>query len=165
VLERTTNVTLPEKIEEVLKLEELATPSPWEIVPDCAGGKDEAWCYWHRIGKLELPGKHPNNDGVFIAAARNITRPLAKAYTAVLTALEASDSDRQKLAARVAELEAVCQTIGKQSTEYATKVGYAEGRAMGLEYRVKQLEAELAKSKTDRDWFQSMLARNASTQA
>jgi hypothetical protein len=55
---------------------------------------------------------------------------LAQAYTAILTALEASDSDRQKLKARVAELE-----------------------------------AKLAKAKTDRDWFQSMLARNASTQA
>jgi hypothetical protein len=142
-------VTLPEKIEEVLRLEELATPGPWEIVPDCAGGKDEAWCYWHRIGKLELTGKHPNNDGVFIAAARNIIRPLAQGYAAALTALEASDSDRQKLKSRVAELEALCQTIGKQSTEYATKVGYAEGRAMGLEYRVKQLEAELAKERSD----------------
>jgi hypothetical protein len=75
---------------------------------------------------------------------------LIAAYESALTALESSDSDRQKLAARVAELEALCQTIGKQSTEYATKVGYAEGRAMGLEYRVKELEAELAKAKTDR---------------
>jgi hypothetical protein len=71
------------------------------------------------------------------------------AYTAALTALEASDSDRQKLKARVAELEALCQTIGKQSTEYAKKVGYAEGRAMGLEYRVRELEAELAKEQRD----------------
>jgi hypothetical protein len=75
---------------------------------------------------------------------------MSAAYAAALTALEASDSDLQKLKARVAELESLCQTIGKQSTEYATKVGYAEGRAMGLEYRVKQLEAELAKAKTDR---------------
>jgi chromosome segregation ATPase len=107
---------------------------------------------------------------------------LIAAYESALTALEASDSDREtlkqrldgvygaladaanivvstdnpgesvrmllaerdQLSARVAELEALCQTIGKQSTEYATKVGYAEGRAMGLEYRVEELEAELA---------------------
>jgi chromosome segregation ATPase len=78
-----------------------------------------------------------------------VAHELQAAYTAALTELEASDSDQQKLKARVAELEALCQTIGKQSTEYATKVGYAEGRAMGLEYRVKQLEAELAKERSD----------------
>jgi hypothetical protein len=149
-------VTLPEKIEEVLRLEELATPGPWEIIPDCAGGKDEAWCYWHRIGKLELPGKHPNNDGVFIAAARNIIRPLAHAYTAALTALEASDSDRKKLKASVAYLEACQRAI--------FDAGFKAARSMGdnaHHYRSEQadavfagamerLEAELAKAKTDR---------------
>jgi hypothetical protein len=159
-------VTLPEKIEEVLRLEAAATPGEWE----CYGighvrslktidGEEHSPCDCKHISNW------PDSDAAFIAAARNIIRPLAQAYTAALTALEASDSDRQKLKARVAELEALCQTIGKQSTEYATKVGYAEGRAMGLEYRVRELAAELAKSKTDRDWFQSMLARNASTQA
>jgi hypothetical protein len=143
-------VTLPERIAEVLRLEELATPGPWEA---------------YGIGHIKAPttedpyqtpcdckqfSERPEADAAIIAAARNLIRPLAQAYTAALTALEASDSDRQKLKARVAELEALCQTIGKQSTEYAKKVGYAEGRAMGLEYRVAELEAELAKAKTDR---------------
>jgi hypothetical protein len=153
-------VTLPEKIEEVLRLEEQATPGEWESADGTGDGKHrfmyDVVCPTgdgrHRV-LLSLNWNFTENldaDRQFIAAARNIIRPLAQGYTAALTALEASDSDRQKLKARVAELEAVCQTIGKQSTEYATKVGYAEGRAMGLEYRVEELEAELAKAKTDR---------------
>jgi hypothetical protein len=104
-------VTLPEKIEEVLGLEAEATPGEWTSQP-CSN--PQCWCEW-----IDAP---PGGDGVengvcttgslyksdarFIAAARNIIRPLAQAYTAALTALEASDSDRQKLKARVKELEA-----------------------------------------------------------
>jgi hypothetical protein len=74
----TTNVTLPEKIEEVLRLEALASERDW----------------------------FTDDEARFTEAARNIIRPLAQGYTAALTALEASDSDRKRLKARVAELEA-----------------------------------------------------------
>jgi hypothetical protein len=108
-------VTLPEKIEEVLRLEEQATPGEWESADGTGDGKHrfmyDVVCPTgdgrHRV-LLSLNWNFTENldaDRQFIAAARNIIRPLAQAYTAALTALEASDSDRKKLAARVTALE------------------------------------------------------------
>ena len=45
-----------------------ATPGPWEITEDSAGGKDEAWCHWHQIGPFDLTGEKPTADGLFIAS-------------------------------------------------------------------------------------------------
>jgi hypothetical protein len=142
-------VTLPEKIKQ-LKAAIDAVNEPCEV---CGNTADEYGRIEHGRGCYVVEEDGGGYSHVPLedlgTAARETCPPLIAAYTAILTALESSDSDRQKLAARVAELEALCQTIGKQSTEYATKVGYAEGRAMGLEYRVKQLEAELAKEQRD----------------
>jgi uncharacterized protein (DUF2461 family) len=71
-------VTLPEKIEEVLKLEAEANSKEW----------------------------FSSAKGRYLAAVRKIVPDLIAAYTAALTALEASDSDRKKLKARIKELEA-----------------------------------------------------------
>jgi hypothetical protein len=129
-------VTLPEKIEEVLRLEAELGDTHWfsngySAVQSKERGEEyrKVADRWNEAGRLDDELREalyqseptvcrvPANYGdtatgrhatamQFIAAARNIFRPLAQAYTAALTALEASDSDRRKLAARVAELEA-----------------------------------------------------------
>lgn len=60
-----------------------ATPAPWTIVPDCYGGKEEAWCEWHKAGPLTLDGGEPDADTNLIVAARNN-------YAAALDVVEAA---------------------------------------------------------------------------
>jgi hypothetical protein len=122
-------VTLPEQIAEVLRLEAAATPGEWE----CYGighvrslktidGEEHSPCDCKHISNW------PDSDAAFIAAARNIIRPLAQAYTAALTALEASDRERQKLKARVAELEAELAAL---RPHLATVLEHAERCRLG----------------------------------
>ena len=59
------------KLDELERLSKAATPGPWLIVPNSAEGKDEAWDYWHKVGPLDLMGKEPDAETLFIAAARN----------------------------------------------------------------------------------------------
>jgi hypothetical protein len=129
-------VTLPEKIEEVLRLEAEATPGEWmprniqtHLGPSVARSH-AAWCL-DVGGRRTIYGLCGNDasDLEFIAAARNIIRPLAQAYTAALTALEASDSDRKKLKARVAELEAELAkaTKPKSGIEFVRKLFFEHG--------------------------------------
>jgi hypothetical protein len=83
----------------VLRLEAEATKPPWRVDQRKVKGPAGRTC-------ADMRYANGDADAQFIAAARNITCPLAQAYTAALAALEASDSDRQKLKVRVAELEA-----------------------------------------------------------
>lgn len=52
---------------ELRRLAQEATPGPWEVEED--GDWDEAWCQWHRVGKLDMAGAKLNKDTRFIAAA------------------------------------------------------------------------------------------------
>jgi hypothetical protein len=97
-------VTLPEKIEEVLRLEAEATPGEWmprniqtHLGPSVARSH-AAWCL-DVGGRRTIYGLCGNDasDLEFIAAARNIIRPLAAAYTAALTALSVSHQRRAEL--------------------------------------------------------------------
>ena len=56
--------------------------------------------------------------------------------------------DAGKWKARVAELEALANELGRSGAENARRAGEAEGKAEGLEWRVKELEAELASLKS-----------------
>lgn len=58
-----------EQLDALAEAAQKATPGPWEIVPDSANGRDEAWCFWHSVGPIELMGKDPDDDSLFIAAA------------------------------------------------------------------------------------------------
>jgi hypothetical protein len=49
------------------------------------------------------------------------------------------------LVARVAELKALVNELGRSGAENARRAGEAEGKATGLEWRVKELEAEVAR--------------------
>jgi hypothetical protein len=133
----------------VLRLEAEATKPPWRVDQRKVKGPAGRTC-------ADMRYANGDADAQFITAARNIIRPLAQAYTAALTALEASDSDRKNLAARVAYLEACQRAI--------FDAGFKAARSMGdnaHHYRSEQadavfagamerLEAELAKAKTDR---------------
>jgi hypothetical protein len=83
------------------------------------------------------------------------SKHLSAAYTAALTALEASDSDRQKLAARVAELEDRQRAIFDAGFKQARLMGdnahhYCGDRADALFVgAMVRLEAELAKEQRD----------------
>ncbi len=57
------------QIEELKRLAMAATPGPWETKEDEWGGKEEAWCYWHKVGPFSLMGKELNNDSSYITAA------------------------------------------------------------------------------------------------
>jgi hypothetical protein len=159
-------VTLQEQIAEALRLEAEATPDPWTSQP-C--NNPTCWCEW-----IDAP---PGSDGVengvcttgslyksdarFIAAARNLVKPLAAAYAASLHALEASDSDRKKLTAKVKELEAAllqqAQDWAGTDTAIRARCGHVDDGYMvpledvvgKLAARVKELEAELAKERSD----------------
>jgi hypothetical protein len=97
-------VTLPEKIEDMLKLEAEATKPPWRVDQRKVKGPAGRTC-------ADMRYANGDADAQFIAAARNIIRPLAQGYTAALTALEASDRDRQKLAARLVALRPHLATV------------------------------------------------------
>jgi hypothetical protein len=49
------------------KIAEAATPGPWDTKEDECNGKDEAWCYWHRVGPFSLMGEKLNHNDRFIA--------------------------------------------------------------------------------------------------
>lgn len=57
------------RTEELLALAEAAEAGPWKIIEDSLRGKDEAWCYWHRVGPFDLMGKEANDNDKFISAA------------------------------------------------------------------------------------------------
>jgi hypothetical protein len=58
-------------LDEDARLRGEATPGPWEIAEDSANGKDEAWCYWHRVGPIEHGGEKATTNDHFIVHARN----------------------------------------------------------------------------------------------
>jgi hypothetical protein len=99
-------VTLPEKIKQ-LKAAIDAVNEPCEV---CGNTADEYGRIEHGRGCYVVEEDGGGYSHVPLedlgTAARETCPPLIAAYTAALTALEASDSDRQKLAARVKELEA-----------------------------------------------------------
>lgn len=60
-----------EQIDELERLHQAATPGPWELKENSAQGKDEAWCYWHKIGPVELTGIGPDSNSAMLLAVRN----------------------------------------------------------------------------------------------
>ena len=60
-------------------------------------------------------------------------------------ALAEMREDAAKWKARVAELEALANELGRSGADNARRAGEAEGKAEGLEWRVKELEAEVAR--------------------
>lgn len=50
-----------------------ATQGDWDIVPDSSNGKDEAWCYWHKVGPLSIPGINAGADGKFVSRCNPAT--------------------------------------------------------------------------------------------
>lgn len=201
-------MNLTEQLDEALRLEALATEGPWIEYHEAATGSND-WA--NKSFLLGLPQTYRDRmpaywrrDAAFIAAARNILRPLGQAYKVALTALEASYADRETLKHRldgvygaladaasvvvvtddpgqsVRELTAerdklraelaqqiadaceadtairklcghvddgytvpLVEVVGRNLASMAQAKGYAEGRAMGLEWRVKELEATL----------------------
>jgi glutamyl/glutaminyl-tRNA synthetase len=96
----------------------------------------------------------------------------AAAHAAILHALESSHRERDKLREELkCSHDTLCKIGGAVRFFFpdipiaGDTVANIEAEAVKVKARIKELEAELAKAKTDRDWFQSMLARNASTQA
>jgi hypothetical protein len=98
-------VTLPEKIKQ-LKAAIDAVNEPCEV---CGNTADEYGRIEHGRGCYVVEEDGGGYSHVPLedlgTAARETCPPLIAAYTAILTALESSDSDRQKLAARVKALE------------------------------------------------------------
>lgn len=61
---------MSELVKELEALDAKATKAPWVITADSAMGRDEAWCYWHTVGPLELMGigeLATDDEGVVIA--------------------------------------------------------------------------------------------------
>jgi hypothetical protein len=150
-------VTLPEKIEEVLRLEAMATPGPWEA---------------YGIGHIKAPTnedpyqnpcdcKHvsekPEDDAAFIAAARNIVRQMAAAYTAALTALEASDSDRRKLREELkCSHDTLCK-IGGAVRFFFPDIPIAGDTVANIEAEAVKVKARLAKLEAVRPHLATVL--------
>lgn len=86
---------------------EKATEGPWGIQPDSASGKDEAYCYWHRVGPLDLTGRDPDADSVFIAHAR---------------------ADIPALLAHVAHLEGILRDLASDGPLDHYRRGYTDGQ-------------------------------------
>lgn len=68
---------------------EKATPGPWEIKEDTCNGKEEAWCYWHMVGPLDLQGAHANDNDRLIVLLRNQAPALLAELKALRKAVEA----------------------------------------------------------------------------
>jgi hypothetical protein len=94
------DVNLQERIDELLRLEAEATPGEWSFGEGSRIKGGDA----RTVADLRYINGGPN--GRFIAAARNIVKPLCAAYRAALTALEASHQQRDAAESRVKELEA-----------------------------------------------------------
>ena len=106
-------MTLQERLDEVLRLEAEATPGPWcvdnyVVNPGDSPGQWHVYETWDDDGPLLSTELGSESDARFIAAARNILRPLGDAYKAALSALEASHAERDKLRA---ELEAALREL------------------------------------------------------
>lgn len=75
---------------------EAATPGPWLVTEN--EGWDEAYCDWHSVGPLSLPGGELTPDTRFIALAREGVQEL-------FARLEAAEAAHASALARVAVLE------------------------------------------------------------
>jgi len=108
-------MNLTEQLDEALRFEGEATPGPWcvdnyVVNPGDSPGQWHVYETWDDDGPLLSTELGSESDARFIAAARNILRPLAAAYKAAIAALEASHADRDKLRA---ELEAARRELGE----------------------------------------------------
>ena len=97
-------MNLTEQLDEALRLEAEATKEPWRVDQRKMKGPAGRTC-------ADMRYANGDADARFIAAARNILRPLGDAYKAALSALEASHAERDKLRA---ELEAALRELAKR---------------------------------------------------
>lgn len=138
----TTAQSLHTLVASLRALTEKATPAPWELTPDCYGGKEELWGHFHSAGPALFEGKDPGEDAALIVAMRN-------ALPALLQAAEAQPAGDAAKVLTHKWLDPECVESGCVSlkwTEAKQKAAALQAELAALEtMRCNQIDALRAK--------------------